>query len=152
MEALAGTYEVKVDERGRVAIPARLLEALAGQVGEKPGELIVGLGLSPNVCVFTRQAYEALLEDVNRRIEQEKAEATPRMRWTKIRKQIVESQDVQQLDKQNRIRIPALLAKHTKLAGEIVVQGSYDHLELVSMSDYEQSLSRFRETMSELMD
>ena len=151
METLSGTFEVKVDERGRVALPARLLDALTAQLGQKPDEVIVGLGLSPNVCVFTRSAYASMLDEVNRRIEQEKADVTPKMRWTKIRKQIVESQDVQQLDKQNRIRIPGLLAKHHKLAGEIVVQGSYDHLELVSMSDYEQSLASFRETMSELM-
>jgi division/cell wall cluster transcriptional repressor MraZ len=152
METLSGTFEVKVDERGRVAIPARLLEALAAQMGEKPEEIIVGLGLSPNLCVFTPKAYAAMLDEVNRRIEQEKAEATARMRWTKIRKQIVESQDVQQLDKQNRIRIPSLLARQYKLSGEIVVQGSYDHLELVNMADYEQALSSFRETMTELMD
>lgn len=152
METLSGTYEVKVDERGRVAVPARLLEALTAQEGARPEEIIVGLGLSPNVCVFTRTGYAAMLDEVNRRIEQEKAEATPKLRWTKIRKQIVESQDLQQLDKQNRIRVPALLARQYKLSGEIVVQGSYDHLELVNMADYERELNRFRETMSELMD
>jgi len=151
METISGTYEVKVDERGRVAIPARLLDALTVQLGEKPAELVIGLGLSPNVCIHTHKGYAAMLDEVNAHIEREKAEGAERLRWTKIRKQILESRDAQELDKQNRMRIPSPLAKQFNLSGEIIVQGSYDHLELVSMMDYENDLRTFRETMTRMM-
>jgi MraZ protein len=139
---LTGTYLRSLDEKLRVAVPKGLREA-----GEPTGDdaLYVTPGTDGCVAVYT----PAALAVVAKRLD----EAAPHgaAGRTFARLFYAQAQRVE-CDGQGRIRLPADLAAGAELAGEIVILGVQDHLELWNAERWRRYLSEQRPRYDELAE
>ncbi len=135
---LTGMAEQKVDDRLRVAVPAKFMDALRHLSGSGDGDLsvVVGLGLEGRLCIFPKPVHDDLLAHLD---SQPKFDP----KWRRIRNMVEGSSEEQTLDKQKRIKIPGLLARELGLQGNIVVTGSGLELVLMPLADWEKELKEY---------
>ena len=115
--AFRGSFEHQLDDRGRVAIPAKYR-------GEFPDNLAV-ITPSPEGClrVYPEAAFEALSADyaaVSARV----------LEGRRARRDFDARAFDVELDRQGRILIPARLREHAGLNGTVVVLGTRECLEI----------------------
>lgn len=129
-----GTYEQKMDERGRIAVPARYRSSF-----EDGGVLIPGPG--PELWLYPTAEFNAMAERF----------AVPGQLGEQARKKqyavLADAFDVE-LKGQGRIQIPQKLREKTGLSGSIVVIGVGDRLEVWREEDW---LAKERTTFAELL-
>ncbi len=114
--AFRGTYEHSLDERGRLAIPARYREAFA-----EGGVLAPG----PDGCLelYPTADFESRAQDLT-------PVGPTRQRGRRLRRGLdARSWDVE-LDKQGRILLPPSLRESMELSGTVVLAGRRECLEL----------------------
>jgi MraZ protein len=114
--AFRGTYEHTVDDRGRVAIPARYRHEFA--------EGIV-LTLSPEACVeiYTSQGFDDMANLVT-------AKPATRLKGRRLRRGFFARSWDAELDRQGRILIPAQLRETAQLNGAVIINGRRECLEV----------------------
>ena len=120
----AGSNKLTIDDKGRLAIPARLRTQLADEYGKQ-----IAITLGPE-CV---EIYPAA---VFRRI----AEAIPKIadrakRMTMLRLFVGNAVEVE-LDAQGRVLVPTMLRERMQLDSEVVLVGQIDHFELWSEAQW----------------
>ncbi|MBM3141046.1 MAG: hypothetical protein FJZ92_12780 [Chloroflexi bacterium] len=125
-----GTFEHSVDERGRVAIPARYRHAFVDG-----GVLRSG----PEGCVemYTQTGFE---QEIQRRLGTE--DDTRRVRGRRTRRGFLHGAFTVDLDRQGRVLIPQPLRQEGALDGRAVVVGCGEYLELWSPERWQQELAR----------
>ncbi len=112
-----GEYEHAIDDKSRLTLPARFRAALADGV-------FLAKGLDGSVDVYPRGTWDL---NVVARIGQ----LDPLLPETRLLQRHFfggASEDIP--DKQGRVHLPAPLVRHGKLAKEVTVVGSNDHLEI----------------------
>ena len=123
---LIGEYDVTIDEKGRVMIPAKLRSQMAGN------DLIVARGPKPelNLMLFLPEEWKALNDKL---YDPEKTSLfNPRDRQR--RRQTV-GEEVK-IDNAGRILIPQKLKAYAGLKKEVCVLGQIDYLELWDAEKY----------------
>ncbi len=125
--AFRGTYEHSLDDRGRVAIPARFREAFAdGGV----------LAPSPDGCLelYTSTEFEETAQEMT-------AEGAQRQRGRRLRRGLyARSWDVE-VDRQGRILVPPALRDLLGPDGAVVFAGRRECLEIWSLQRWQQELA-----------
>ncbi len=170
LDRLRGFQQQTLDEKSRCQVPAkflpRLLE-LCGPADPKKGtKIVVAASLSGNIGVYPPSVYDSLLELFNEESLQNEV-------MISLRQTLVFTYDEQYLDKQNRFRVPTLIAanagmidptevggddeneesaKTTRKPSKIVVAGSDSYLELMSMKAWEVSFNRIATNQTGLKD
>ncbi len=132
-----------MDDRGRVAVPAKLMPSfreLAGSGEKESVEVIVCVTPDKRVGVFPRKVFMEMMEEMEKPAKVDRAIA-------KLRKAYLNHMDQQSLDKQNRIRIPAIMAEAFGLSGEVVVMGCGEFLEIVTREEWRRKLFEDTDTM-----
>ncbi len=144
-QRLTGMVEQRVDDRQRIAIPARFKDALRHFSGSSEADLsvTVGLGLEGRLCIFPKTVHDELLDHLD-------SQPAFDPKWRRIRNMVEGSAEEQALDKQSRIKIPALLARRLELEGTIVVMGAGRHLVLMTMAEWERELDEYATFADEL--
>ena len=122
-----GTYEHTIDEKSRLTLPARFREALGDGV-------VLARGLDGNVAVYPRETWRMTVEARIAALDPLSREAR------ELRRFFFSGAADADVDRQGRILVPAALTRHAKLDRDVVVAGSYDHLELWSPAAWEQQL------------
>lgn len=113
---LLGEYKHSLDTKGRVAIPAKFREKLAGGA-------IITRGLDDCLFVFANREWEALAQKL---VALPLAQANSR---AFVRLMLAGAMDVE-LDSQGRILIPDYLRKYAGLKKEAVIAGLYNRIEI----------------------
>jgi len=113
-----GTFEHAIDERGRVAIPARSRHAFV-----EGG--VLRIGPEGAVEMYTQGSFEA---EVERRLGSADGNRSVEARRTR-RSFLPESYAVD-LDKQGRILVPPQIRERSALDGKVLIIGCGDYLEL----------------------
>jgi MraZ protein len=123
---LTGTFQRAIDEKGRVAIPKPIREAL----GESNKSLFLTPNTDGSLALYTEAALARLAERL--------AAASPNGQDVRAfgRLFYARAQAVE-LDSQGRVRIPPELAQLAGLESEAVLLGVQDHLELWDKSRWE---------------
>ncbi|TAK72327.1 MAG: hypothetical protein EPO22_00650 [Dehalococcoidia bacterium] len=123
-----GTSEYAMDERGRVPLPPRYRDAFREGIVLSQG--------SPDQClrVYTVSSFEAQARDWT-------AVSAMRRKGRDLRKLFSRSFDAE-LDKQNRILIPAALRAYAGLEGKVLVNGCGEYLEIWDPAIYEREMER----------
>jgi MraZ protein len=111
-----GEYRHAVDDKGRLAVPARFRVQL-------DGGCVVARWLDTCLAIFPMDAWESLaakvaalpFTDPNARL---------------LQRQLFAGASETELDKQGRILVPATLRSFAGLEGEAMVLGSRDHAEI----------------------
>lgn len=113
-----GTFEHSIDERGRLAIPARYRRAFVDG-----GVLRAG----PEGCVemYPQDSFD---QEVERRLGSANGNRSPDAR--RIRRSFLSEAYAVDIDKQGRILVPNPLRSDAGLSGKVLVIGCGDYLEL----------------------
>ncbi len=125
---LTGTHQQTIDDRGRIPFPAKLLETfreLAGVGPKDPVEVIVSITPQQRLGVFPKKTFMEIIESL-----EEPSKSNQELEALKL--SYLNSMSEATLDKQNRFRIPAMLAEVFGLMGEVVVLGSGEYIEVVN--------------------
>ena len=126
--AFRGTYEHTVDDRGRVAIPARYRHEFA--------EGIV-LTLSPEGCleIYTQEGFDEMSNLVT-------AEPATHLKGRRLRRGFFARSGDAELDRQGRILIPAQRRETAQLNGAVIINGRRECLEVWSHDRWEKELEQ----------
>jgi MraZ protein len=122
-----GTYTPKLDEKGRIILPAKFRDQLAGGV-------VLTRGQERCLYVFSLRDFESMHETLS------KAPLTSKESRDYQRLFLSGASD-EQLDKQNRLMIPAVLRDYAGLDRDLAVIGMGSRLEIWNA----QSWSRYVE-------
>ena len=111
-----GEYQHNIDQKGRMAIPAKF----RGQL--KKGA-VVTRGLDNCLFLYTREAWEKIAKKLAELpISQAKARAFSRL-------MLAGAMDLD-IDSQGRINLPDYLQKYANLDKKVIVAGMYDRMEI----------------------
>jgi len=117
---LRGNYPARVDEKGRLKIPAAFLEALRENYG---GEFFVTSLNGEFVRIYPLEEWNRIEERLAR------VGSTNRTK-KKFLNRVNYYGQLAKLDKQGRILIPALLREVAAMRGEVAVLGSLTYLDV----------------------
>jgi MraZ protein len=127
---LTGIYPRTLDEKLRLAIPKKLLSALAIP---DPEWVYITPGTDGTLAIYAETPFQALAQRLP--VEAHGSEETRAYQ----RLFYAQAQRVQ-LDSQARIRIPAELSNWAKLESEVALIGVRDHLEIWRKAAWEEYL------------
>jgi MraZ protein len=129
---LTGTYECKLDNKGRVLLPGKLKsDLLAGSEG---GFYVKRSVFSPCLELWPKAEWDQKLEEINQlnRFVKKNAEFIRRflagVRWVDV-------------DNMGRINIPNELIAFASITKNITINGQINILEIWDTNAYEQSVS-----------
>jgi MraZ protein len=128
--AFRGTYEHTVDDRGRVAIPARYRhEFVDGAV----------LTMSPEGCVevYAPDGFDEMSNLVT-------VEPATHLKGRRLRRGFFAQSWDAELDRQGRILIPAQLREDAQLNGAVVINGRRECLEVWNRDRWEKELEEVK--------
>jgi len=111
-----GRFEHSVDNKGRVAVPARFRDKLSG-------ELIITRGNDRCLYLFTQESWEPLAEKLN-------ALPTGDADARNMRRAIFSAAEPVELDKRGRIIIPDHLRQYASINGNVAVIGVGNYIEI----------------------
>src|ERR687893_619216 len=117
-----GRFEHSVDNKGRVAVPARFRDKLSG-------ELIITRGNDRCLYLFTQDSWEPLAEKLN-------ALPTGDADARNMRRAIFSAAEPVELDKQGRIIIPDHLRQYASIDGNVAVIGVGNYIEIWDLQSW----------------
>ena len=115
---LIGEYEFTVDDRGRLAIPARLREPFRAG-------LVLARGLERCIVVYPMPQWEILAQ----RMAELPPNSTDARRWQRA---LFPSAFPAELDRQGRVLLPQPLREYASIEANVVIVGMYQTLEVWS--------------------
>jgi MraZ protein len=111
-----GRFEHSVDNKGRVAVPARFR-------GELNGELVITRGNDRCLYLFTQDAWEPLAAKLN-------ALPTGDADARNMRRAVFSAAEPVELDKQGRMMIPDHLRQYSGITGNVFIIGLGTYVEI----------------------
>ncbi len=114
----AGSNKLTIDDKGRLAIPARLRAQLADEYGKQ-----IAVTLGPE-CI---EVYPAT---VFRRIAEAIPKIADRPKRMLMMRLFVGNAVEAELDAQGRVLVPPMLRERMNLGSDVVLVGQFDHFEL----------------------
>jgi len=115
---LIGTYAPKLDEKGRVILPAKFRDALAGG-------LVITRGQERCLYVFPQREFESYYERLRQApISNREARALSRV--------MLSGASDERPDSQHRITIPPMLRQYAQLERDLTVIGAGTRVEIWS--------------------
>lgn len=117
----AGSHQLSVDDKGRIAIPARYRAQLAEQC---ESQLAVTMGHEPCLEIYPRPEFERIAQDIAAMDNRDHAE---------ILKRAFVGRSVEiEIDRQGRVGLPPILRRLAKLDSAVVLVGQINRFELWS--------------------
>lgn len=133
---LLGTHTPKLDDKGRVILPAKFREDLAGGV-------VVTRGQERCLYVFSSAEFESVHERIREApLSNKQARDFLRM--------FLSGASAEMPDSQNRITIPAPLRAYAGLGKELVVTGVGAHAEIWNADAWNDYLAGNEDTYSDM--
>ncbi|WP_204399745.1 division/cell wall cluster transcriptional repressor MraZ [Arcanobacterium pluranimalium] len=136
-----GTYEPRLDDKGRLILPAKFRDQLAGG-------LVITRGQEHCLYVFPMANFEQHLE----KLQQAPITSKEARTYTRV---FLSGANDQIPDKQGRINIPVNLREYASLNRELAVIGSGSHVEIWDLESWnsylEGSESEFADREDELI-
>ena len=124
---LLGEYDHALDDKNRLAIPAKFRPAFEDGI-------VVTRGLDGCLYAYTRSDWDRLVETRLSTLDPLSREGRLMQRY------FFASATAAELDKQGRVPVPAGLATTAGLGREVVVAGVYDHLEIWNRAAWREHL------------
>lgn len=133
-----GTYTPKLDDKGRLTLPAKYRDELAGG-------LMITKGQDHSLTVFPRDEFAALAERAA-----SASRSNPQARA--FLRSLASGTEEQRPDSQGRITLSSAHRKYAGLAKDCVVIGSVRYLEIWDATAWETYLAEHEEDFSEARD
>ena len=133
---LLGTHTPKLDDKGRVILPAKFREDLAGGI-------VVTRGQERCLYVFSTAEFEAMHDRIRQApLSNKQARDFLRM--------FLSGASAEMPDSQNRITLPAHLRQYAGLEKELVVTGVGAHAEIWNAQAWDDYLAGNEESYSDM--
>lgn len=131
-----GTHFPKLDEKGRIILPAKFREPLAGG-------LVLTKGQEHCLVVWPRAEFDAYAADLRA-----SAQASARVRaMTRV---FFSSAFDESLDRQGRLTVPPVLREYASLDRELTVVGADTRIEIWASEAWETYLAQHEAEFAEL--
>ena len=127
-----GEYELTIDEKSRLSIPADVRRLLDPERDGKCFFLVFGLNRKP--WLYTEKRFEYLAEQVP-------ADIAPGPETLKYDQLTFALANRVEMDKQGRVLIPDKTKRRTGLGNVITLFGARDHLELWNRDEFEKFMA-----------
>ncbi|MFT3715463.1 MAG: division/cell wall cluster transcriptional repressor MraZ [Gordonia sp. (in: high G+C Gram-positive bacteria)] len=135
MGGFVGTYSPKLDDKGRLTLPAKFREALSGGV-------VVSKELDHSLSVYPSEEWDVIAGKLSQASRNNPAtRAFVRMKLANA--------DEQKLDGQGRVNLSTDLRSWAELTKECVVIGQYDHLEIWGAARWEAYQNEYEDSLAE---
>ena len=128
MPSFKGEFEHSVDNKGRVAFPAKLRKALSHQANE---QFTILRGIEPCLYLYPGDEWEKVEEKLSEISNFNKRGRTVKRNFLRYAEDL-------SLDKQNRIPIPSSLKDYAAIDGTAVFIGNGDMIEVWSPKNLEE--------------
>ena len=115
----AGSYQLTIDDKGRLAIPARLRQQVADSFGL---QVVVTMGAERCLEIYPAQVFRDIVKAI--------MELPPHGPARVLRQRFVGHAVDVDIDKQGRVSLPHLLRTQAGLDGRVVLVGNIDRFEL----------------------
>lgn len=115
----SGSHQLTIDEKGRVAIPARYRQQLADSCG---GQLMITRGPKPCLELYPRHEFDRLADDIDSMEDREQADL--------LMEAFIGSASEAEIDKQGRVLLPPILRRNAGLNGAAVLMGQLRRFDL----------------------
>lgn len=117
----AGSHQLSIDEKGRLAVPARYRHALEAGCNS---QLVITMGYEPCLEIYPAPEFHTICASIEQMENREHAEV--------LKRAFVGRAVECELDKQGRIGVPPLLRRQARLESSVVLVGQINRFELWS--------------------
>lgn len=115
----SGSHQLTIDDKGRLAIPARYRQQLADSCG---GQLVVTRGPKPCLELYPRHEFDRLASEIDAKEDREEADLLMEL--------FIGSATESEIDKQGRVLLPPILRRNAGLNGSAVLMGQLRRFDL----------------------
>jgi len=133
-----GEYKHTIDEKGRLAIPAKLRYS---KIGEEE-YWVTTKGFDHCLFVYPRNEWERIVQRINEKLSLTKREDRSFLRM------FVSPANEQVVDKQGRIAIPQGLREYAGINRDVIILGAINRIEIWS----EESWNKYRQENEKSFD
>lgn len=131
---LLGTHTPKLDDKGRIILPAKFRDELAGGV-------VITRGQERCLYVFSAKEFQ----DVHDKVRQAPVTSEEARRYLRV---FLSGASDETPDKQGRVLVPALLREYADLTKELVIIGVGSRAEIWDAAAWQTYLSSNEETFA----
>ena len=135
---LVGTFEHRLDVKGRLVIPARFREELGSSV-------VASFGIDRCVSVYSQRSWESILERLHN-LPYSKGKTRDLVRV------LLASAHEVPIDPAGRILLPQSLRDQAGIEQEVSINGVLDHIEVWDSDKWNTYRSRVMETLPEIAE
>jgi MraZ protein len=129
---LRGEYECKIDERGRLKFPSKLLDSL--QTLKSEG-FVVNRGFEKNLIIYPKRVWDEKTKQVNQLNFYDQQQRDVIRYFYRGASDLV-------LDNSDRVNLPANLLKHAGIEKDVVLNAMINFIEVWSADEYEGFFSK----------
>lgn len=122
-----GSHELTIDDKGRLAIPARYRQQLAETCGS---QLVVTMGPDPCLEIFPAPEFDRLALEIQKMDDVDYAEV--------LKNCFIALACHTEIDKQGRVQLPTLLRKRARLTGAVTLMGKISRFDLWAQDLWEE--------------
>lgn len=137
-----GEYSCKLDAKGRMKLPAGLVEQLGGM----PTEVIVNRGIESCVRLFSREAWGEKTKELINRLNPNNS------KHRKLARYINRGVTKLSVDSSGRILFPRPLVQYAQLEKDVIVNACLGEIEIWSKDLYDRDLEWDQEEYETLSD
>lgn len=135
---LVGTYEHKLDTKGRVVLPSRFRQELGSGV-------VCTLGIDKCISLYSTDKWDKVLEKLQQ-LPFSKGKSRDLLRL------MLSSASELQVDNAGRILVPNFLRSHAELEQDITLIGVSDHVELWDSGKWNSYRSKVLDVLPEIAE
>lgn len=141
---LLGTYNPKVDEKGRLALPAKHRRIFEDQAHS---HLMIMKGNDNSLFIYAPQEYSSLIDRI-------KNKDIPDAQKNDAIRNLGSSTFDDTIDKQGRVTLPPLLRTQANISPNenVVLVGALSHLEVWSQSAWDERNKRAQAALEKTLD
>lgn len=115
----AGSHQLTIDDKGRLAIPARFRQSLADQCNS---EVVITVGPNPCLEIYPAPEFLRIADEIQQMEDRKTAD---------LLKQVFIGFAVEtEIDKQGRVLLPPMLRKRARLNGSAVLVGQITRFDI----------------------
>lgn len=137
----AGSHQLMVDDKGRLAIPARFRQPLAEQC---ESQLVITKGPNPCLEIYPLPEFERIVRDIQQMEDRHVAE--------RLKQVFVGFAVETEMDKQGRVLLPPMLRKRVQLDGAAVLMGQDTRFDLWPQVQWDARFGEGSELLASLDD
>lgn len=135
---LVGTFEHRLDSKGRLVIPARFREELGSSV-------VASFGIDRCISIYSQKSWEGVLERLHG-LPYSKGKTRDLVRV------LLASAHEVPIDPAGRILLPQPLREQADVESEVSINGVLDHIEVWNAAKWNDYRSRVMETLPEIAE